>query len=129
MSGVLLDTNALIWLLADDARLGVTARQRLDDADLVCFSAASALEVTIKQMLGRLTLPGELLEAARAAHVVELALTATHARAISEFPTLVAHDPVDRMLLAQASVEGLALLTSDQSMLGLGLDWVIDARL
>ncbi|MDN5796628.1 MAG: hypothetical protein L0H79_12845 [Intrasporangium sp.] len=54
---------------------------------------------------------------------------ASHAKEVGRFAALAHHDPFDRMLLAQASAEGMRFLTSDAVLLGLGLDWVVDARL
>ncbi|MPV50646.1 hypothetical protein GCG21_11650 [Pseudactinotalea sp. HY160] len=59
MIGVLLDTNALIWVLAGDPRLGGRARAQVAEAPRVHFLAVSVLEITLKEMLGRLRVPGE----------------------------------------------------------------------
>ena len=127
--GVLLDTNALLWVLTGDPRLGPVARERLlADGGRVHHSVVSVLELTIKDLLGRLALPPDLPGAIGAAGTRELAFTSAHALRLTDLPTLVRHDPFDRMLLAQASVEGLELLTADAVLLGLGLDGVTDAR-
>lgn len=128
MSVILLDTNAVLWLLAEDHRLGPATRARLTAGGPVCFSSVSTLEVTMKQMLGRLELPGSLAEAAVASGLTEVAFTSRHADALPRFPELVRHDPFDRMLLAQALAEGMDLVTSDATLLALGQEWVIDAR-
>lgn len=128
MSGILLDTNALLWLLSDDRRLGVSARSELSRARRVHVSSVSVLEVTIKQLLGKLELPGDLQEATAEAGLVELPLTAAHAATLASFPDLVRHDPFDRMLLAQVRAEDLVLLTSDRTLLDLGSVRVLDAR-
>jgi len=71
-------------------------------------------------------LPGSLL--VRIAYCqCPLSITAEHAEAIQDFPELVRHDPFDRLLVAQASRTGLRLLTADQTLLGLGRDFIIDA--
>lgn len=128
MSGVLLDTNALIWTLTDDTRLGDDARRIVSGTGVVRYSAVSVLEISIKTMLGKLTLPGDLPSALAASGLDELPLTARHATALTDLPDLARHDPFDRMLLAQAHVEQQRLLTADGHLLGLGLPWVIDAR-
>lgn len=128
MSSLLLDTNALLWVLAADPGLGDGARARLNASAQVHFSAASVLEVTINEMLGRLTTPGELSADARSAGLIELPFRAEHASGLRDFPNLTRHDPFDRMLLSQANTEKLLLLTSDRHLLDLGLDWVVDAR-
>lgn len=127
MSGLLLDTNAFLWLLSGSPRLGRHARTLIAEANPVYGSAVCVLEVTIKQMLGRLQIPESPAQAAHRAGLVELPFRAQHAAALAEFPELARHDPFDRMLLAQAKVDGLDLLTSDRLLLGLGLAWVSDA--
>lgn len=124
---IVLDTNALLWTLGDDPRLGATTRRLLGGDRRVYFSAVSVLECTIKQMRGRLQLPGDLTDAAKQAGLVELPFRAAHARSLQEFTELARHDPFDRMLLAQQHCEKLALLTSDAVLLGLGIDDVLDA--
>ena len=56
-----------------------------------------------------------------------LSITAEHAEATRDFPELARHDPFDRLLVAQASRAGLRLLTADQTLLGLGRDFITDA--
>lgn len=128
MSGLLLDTNALLWTLTGDARLGRKARKSITAAGVVKYSAVSVLEITVKTMLGKLSLPGDLPTALTASGLGEIPLTSRHAGALTEFAELARHDPFDRMLLAQAHVEHLSLLTSDGTLLGLGLPWVTDAH-
>ncbi|MCK0111641.1 type II toxin-antitoxin system VapC family toxin [Ornithinimicrobium sp. F0845] len=128
MRGVVLDTNVFLWLLTGDERLGQRSRLLVTGSSPVYASSVCVLEVTIKEMFGRLRVPEPVTEAAQAAGLVELPFRAPHAAALAEFPELARQDPFDRMLLAQASSEGLALLTSDQALLGLGLEWVVDAR-
>lgn len=129
MTGLLLDTNALLWVLSGDQRLGAAARVHLSRAAAVHFSAVSVLEITIKEMLGRLETPGDVADGAGRAGLAELPFRAQHAQGLTDFPSLVRHDPFDRMLLSQARLEGLLLLTSDRLLLDLGLEWVLDARL
>ncbi|MFT3876275.1 MAG: type II toxin-antitoxin system VapC family toxin [Propioniciclava sp.] len=127
MSDYLLDTNALYWLMTDDPRLGAEARERLSQASTVHYSAASIWELEIKRLRGRF---GNLAPFGRitpAIGVDELPVTAEHAHSIgtTELPH---HDPFDRILLTQATVEGLTFITADQVLLGLGRDDVLDAR-
>ncbi|QTV79942.1 type II toxin-antitoxin system VapC family toxin [Microbacterium sp. NIBRBAC000506063] len=127
---MLLDTNALLWVYHDSERLGPLARERIGAASLVHFSSASVLEIVIKNMLGRLPLPGgdELSSVFSRSGLTELPFTAEHAAALARFPGLARHDPFDRMILAQASQERMPLVTSDATLLSLGEDRVIDAR-
>ncbi|MFC7486505.1 type II toxin-antitoxin system VapC family toxin [Knoellia sp. CPCC 206453] len=123
---MILDTNALLWLLEDDPALGQEARQHIGTRR-VWFSAVSITEATTKSALGKLR-NADPLAGALAAGLTELALSAKHGMAIANFPTLLKHDPFDRMLLAQAHVEGLPLLTSDRVLLAAAPDLTIDAR-
>lgn len=123
---MILDTNALLWLLEDAPDLGSGARARMSSGR-VWFSAVSITEVTIKSALGKLA-QRDVLAGATAAGLVELTLTARHGAAIARFEDLVRHDPFDRMLLAQAHVEGMPLLTSDRVLLTTAPDLTIDAR-
>lgn len=123
---MILDTNALLWLLEDDPALGSEARA-LIGSGRVWFSAVSITETTIKSALGKLGNP-DALAGALSAGLAELPLTAAHGSAVANFPALFRHDPFDRMLLAQAHVEGVPLLTADRVLLAAAPDLTIDAR-
>lgn len=127
---ILLDTNALLWVLHADDQLGSQARRHLDEAPVVYYSSISVSELTIKSMIGRLSLPGgDRFPAIFAdAGLRELPFTSTHAAGMLRFPALARHDPFDRMILAQADTERLRLLTSDRTLLSLGQTWILDAR-
>lgn len=126
---MLLDTHALLWLTLDDARLGERARDRILHAPRVLYSAVSISELVIKHMLGRIELPGGELfpEIFTRSGLVELPFTARHANAMRDDPTLARHDPFDRMLVAQARAEGIELLTTDRTLLGMKRPWIHDA--
>ncbi len=125
---LLLDSQALLWLLDDNPRLGPRARQLIASAQGVYVSAATVWELTIKTMLGKLSVPADLSMRLTAQGLVLISITAEHAEAIRDFPELVRHDPFDRLLVAQASRTGLRLLSADQVLLGLDRDYIIDAR-
>jgi PIN domain nuclease of toxin-antitoxin system len=93
----------------------------------VYVSAATVWELTIKTMLGELSVPADFSKRLTAQGLVPLSITAEHAETIRDFPELVRHDPFDRLLVAQAARAGLQLLTADQILLGLGRDFIIDA--
>lgn len=124
---ILLDTNALLWLLEDAPLLTERAR-RLIAATTTHFSAVSVMETSIKMTLGKLPPRGSVALAAATAGLRELPLTAEHAEAITSFPDLARHDPFDRMLLAQTRTEGMRLLTSDRRLLAAAPELTIDAR-
>jgi len=108
---LLLDTHVLIWW-DEGRRLSGAARGAIEAADSVYVSAASAWEVAIKIGLGRLRPARTVEEAADESGFLELPITFRHAQRVSGLP---AHhrDPFDRLLVAQAEVEGLTLVTRD----------------
>jgi PIN domain nuclease of toxin-antitoxin system len=108
---LLLDIHVLIWW-DEGRRLSGAARRAIEAADSVYVSAASAWEVAIKIGLGRLRPARTVEEAADESGFLELPITFRHAQWVSGLP---AHhrDPFDRLLVAQAEVEGLTLVTRD----------------
>ncbi|MCA0297274.1 MAG: type II toxin-antitoxin system VapC family toxin [Actinobacteria bacterium] len=126
MTSLLLDTQALLWLLGDSRRMGGRARALIASADGVHYSAASVWEIQIKSALGKLRLDGDLGSSLRSSRLQELPVTAAHALAIPTV-TLPHGDPFDRMLLTQANEAGLTFLTADAILLGLGRADVLDA--
>ena len=135
MVKLLLDSNALIWVLRSPEKLGHAARNRIDLAPQLWFSAASIFELTFKsQKLGRNGKPALRLSEGFAAAAIEagfeeIPLRAEHAEAAKSFLNFESVDPIDRMILAQALHEEAILLTSDERMLALGHDWIVDAQL
>jgi PIN domain nuclease of toxin-antitoxin system len=125
---ILLDTNTLLWALGDPKKFGPGAFRLLAENAEVYSSPVSVFEVTIKTMLGKLSVPADFAALARQHGVLELPLTHVHADAVGLFPELARHDPFDRLILAQAFVEGFTLLTADRVLLSLGRAFVRDAR-
>ena len=114
------DTHLLIWLAMDSPRLTEDAKTLLlDPANEIFFSAASVWEVAIKFTLGRspeFTLPPEDLRNGMLLHGLrELRVSSEHAMAIRSLPSTHG-DPFDRLLVAQAMIEGLTLLTGDATL-------------
>lgn len=110
---LLLDTNALLWWLAD-AGLTVQAREAIaDPANLVAVSAVSAWEISIKKALGKLSAPDDLEHQVLVGGFTPLPIRIAHGVAAGQ---LVRHhdDPFDRMLIAQAIAEGLTIVTRDK---------------
>lgn len=113
----LLDTHLLIWAAVESQRLPLRAVERIEaeDAELL-FSAASIWEVGIKAALGRPDFnldPNVLRRGLLDNGYEELAITGAHAAHAAGLPPLH-RDPFDRMLIAQAAVEGVTLLTVDE---------------
>jgi PIN domain nuclease of toxin-antitoxin system len=116
---VLLDTHALIWWDADPKSLSATARSIIDDlANEVLVSVVSVWEMAIKSQSGRLTLRVPLVEVVRqstASLMTLLPVQLAHVLAVETLPP-IHRDPFDRLLIAQAMVEGATLLTTDSTI-------------
>jgi PIN domain nuclease of toxin-antitoxin system len=113
---VLLDTHVLLWWLEGSAQLPGSARALIADPENTIFvSAVSMWEIWLKQSLGKLRLSDGFEDALAAESFENLPLSAAHAREVARLPWLH-RDPFDRMLLAQARVAGLRLLTSDEAL-------------
>lgn len=111
-----LDTHVLLWWLADDARLSHTARAAISDGkNHVFVSAAAAWEMVIKSTLGKLDIPSNLEAALTANRFEQLPITIPHSLAVANLPHHH-NDPFDRLLIAQAKVEGLTLVTGDEQI-------------
>jgi PIN domain nuclease of toxin-antitoxin system len=119
---LLLDSHAYLWWLAEDSKLSVGARQAVaDPSSIVHVSAATVWELSIKASLGRLDLDGaNLLEEIEENDFVELPMTARHSLAAAALPC---HhdDPFDRMLIAQAQIESLTIVTPDPAFRAYGV--------
>lgn len=110
---LLLDTHVLLWALTDDRRLAPEARAAISDGrNAVFVSAASAWEITIKRALGKLRAPSDLALQLREARFEDLDVSVDHALAVGDLPDHH-RDPFDRLLVAQATVAGLTLVTHD----------------
>jgi PIN domain nuclease of toxin-antitoxin system len=113
---LLLDTHLLLWIAEGSDRLSEQARQLIEapNAELF-FSAASLWEIAIKNGLGRDDFRVDVRLLRRGLldnNYSELPITSEHAVAITNLP-VIHKDPFDRMLVAQAMVEGISLVTSD----------------
>ncbi len=116
MSALLLDTHLLLWAAGEPDKLSTSARALIEAPETqLHFSAASLWEIAIKHRLGRDDFkvePRRLRRGLLDHGWRELAVTSEHAVAIDMLPDLH-KDPFDRMLIAQAQVEGMKLATSD----------------
>lgn len=113
---LLLDTHLLLWAAGEPHRLSADARALIDTHENeLFFSAASLWEIAIKRGLGRddFRVDARLLRRGLLDNgYSELPIGSEHAVAIDSLPPLH-RDPFDRLLVAQATVEGITLLTSD----------------
>ena len=113
---LLLDTHLLLWAAGEPGRLSARARALVKDpANELLFSAASLWEITIKRRLARDDFrvdPRLLRRGLLDNDYAELPITSEHAVAIDSLPP-IHKDPFDRILVAQATVEGMTLLTVD----------------
>jgi PIN domain nuclease of toxin-antitoxin system len=110
---LLLDTHALLWWLNDDSTLSEQARASISDGSNVVFiSAASIWEIRIKQQFGKLEAPSELLDVLVEGPYLFLDITSEHAYHVGSLP-LVHRDPFDRLLISQAQIERLTVVSRD----------------
>ena len=116
---LLLDTHVVLWAVSEPHRLPADARALMEEpATELIFSAASLWEVAIKNGLGRasFSVDPRLLRRNLLEHDYrELPITGTHATAVDLLPP-IHRDPFDRILVAQAQIEGLTLLTADDTL-------------
>jgi PIN domain nuclease of toxin-antitoxin system len=127
VSGLLLDTHVLLWLLDDSPRLGIQARDRITRSSAAYVSAASTWELAIKAAIGKVTLPDDLEDAIDRSALRDLPVTRHHTLAC-DLMALPHKDPFDAVLVAQATLERLTLLTADAKLLK-ALPDAVDARL
>ena len=116
---LLLDTHVLIWWVEGDAKLSRASRAALlDPANECLISSVSAMEIATKVAIGKLSLRFQpvttITRAVEDLSATELPLSIRHALAVAGLP-LHHRDPFDRMLVAQAVVEGLTLVTQDEA--------------
>jgi PIN domain nuclease of toxin-antitoxin system len=121
VTSYLLDTNALLWLAFAPAKIGREARERLFESPLY-VSAISAAEMAVKAAIGKLELPAPFATdfgAAFRAILDRMAIDpiAVDLRAVGHLRHLPLHhrDPFDRIIIAQALADGLAVATRDRA--------------
>jgi PIN domain nuclease of toxin-antitoxin system len=114
---LLLDTHVLLWWLDDPERISDSAKSTIRNPEnSVCVSAATVWEIVIKKALGKLDAPDNLAEVLRVCQFESLPITVEHALAVQDLP-LHHSDPFDRILIVQAQVEGLTIVTRDSNIL------------
>ena len=122
---LLLDTHVLLWWL-QGAPLAEGAADRIaEPSNDVIISAATVWELSIKRQLGKVDMPPDLVDQCRSQGFTFLAMDARHADHAGSLPLNHA-DPFDRMLVAQAELETLILVTRDRALASYGVQ-ILDA--
>jgi PIN domain nuclease of toxin-antitoxin system len=111
---LLLDTQVVLWWLADDPALADDIKDRLDHEPDVYVSAATVWEVAVKQAIGKFPEPAGLPERIKESGFRHLPISLDHAITAGRLP-MIHRDPFDRMLVAQAQCEDLTLVTRDEN--------------
>ena len=115
---LLLDTHAFVWW--DEGRLPATLVRRIRAADEVWVSAASAWEIAIKAALGKIVARARLADALEDYGFSALPISVEHADEVRALP-MHHRDPFDRLLVVQAKLEGLTLVSRDPALLDYGV--------
>ena len=115
---LLLDTHVLIWTLENNPTLSDMATSAIVDGNnLVFVSSASVWEIGIKKNIGKLETPDNLLEEMESHRFTPLAINHKHAQLAAKLPA-IHKDHFDRLLIAQAIIEKLILVTRDKVLAG-----------
>lgn len=128
MSGrAFIDTQVALWLAKGDARVSSGTLKWLNSNSETVMSALSIAELEIKAGIGKLALPKDFANAFTSQGIRIESFDDQAAAALARFPSLVRHDPFDRMILAQAAAKSsTTFFTADRALVALGLDWVVD---
>ena len=117
---LLLDTHVLLWWLQGAPLAEEAAEKIADTSNDVIVSAATVWELSIKRQLGKVDMPPDLVEQCRSEGFALLAMDARHADRAGSLP-LHHTDPFDRMLVAQAEIDTLILVTRDRALAAYGV--------
>lgn len=125
MRRLLLDTNVVVWLLLGDrdAVSGTAQDVLLDERNSIAVSAVSVWEIAIKRSLGKLEIERDWARTLARLDFAPMPVTAAHAEHVEALPWLH-RDPFDRLLVAQASLEGHALVSADTRLAAYGVEVV-----
>lgn len=117
---LLLDSNIVVYLDQNPARLTSRSRDQIDAAREVYVSAVTGWELSIKQTTGALKMNATVSNIVKALGLLELPITIRHGEAVRTL-AMLHRDPFDRLLVAQSIVEGLTLVTSDSRLAQYGV--------
>ena len=123
---ILLDSHPVLWWLEDNNSLGPQCRDLIEHADEAFVSAVTPWELGIKRSLGKLSMPDGLVDVIESDGFTSLSITAAHAELAPSLPPFH-RDPFDRMLIAQAQLEALILVTADKALASYDIEQ-FDAR-
>jgi PIN domain nuclease of toxin-antitoxin system len=113
---ILLDTHVLLWWLDDHPTLSTVAKSAISTGkNNIFYSAVSIWEIRIKEALGKLKLPPDFDKVLKEQRMIPLNITVKHAHSIKSLP-LIHRDPFDRLLIAQAKLEKMTLMTRDAAI-------------
>lgn len=113
---ILLDTHIVLWWLNNDEKLLETHREIISNTDNLSFiSAATIWELSIKIKLGKLKIVDNYIDELQQESFFELPISWFHANQVKNLP-LIHKDPFDRLLIAQAQIEEMTLLSVDQNI-------------
>ncbi len=124
---LLLDSHAFIWWIGDDAQLGTEARDAIEAAEKVYVSVVSVWELGIKKAAGKIAIEVDLAGVAEESGFEMLDCRLAHAQLAPMLP-LHHKDPFDRMLIAQAMVEQLCIVSQDAAFANYEVDVVSTSR-
>lgn len=123
---LLLDSNALLWLMAGDTSLGPHARGQIERETRLYVSDMSLFEIAIKAAKGKIQSPHGLGTVATQLGIERVGVRDTYLDAMRELP-FHHNDPFDRYLIAQSLVDGIPIVTADRRFVDYGVR-VINAR-
>lgn len=111
---LILDTHIILWWMDDNDLLPQKYRLAIEDINNICFvSAASVWEISIKSAIGKLDIPDNYLEVLLDQNFEEIPVSLKHAKKVCHLP-MHHKDPFDRLLIAQAIIEDLTILSVDK---------------
>jgi PIN domain nuclease of toxin-antitoxin system len=113
----LLDTHIILWWLTEPNKIALKARKIISDKNnRIYVSSVSFWEMAIKKSIGRLTLPNNILEILLAENFTMLSLTPEEGLGVADLPH-IHQDPFDRILVIQAKLNDLILITADKKIM------------
>lgn len=109
---LLLDTHVVLWELEGTRTVGTQAREAIEQASELMFSVVSFAEIGVKAAVGKLVVPADLHQHVERSGLRILGLAPDHGLGVADLP-IHHRDPFDRLLISQARIEGLTLVTAD----------------